>query len=203
MSIITKKPTLALLSIYRKCACIGFLLCILFSKAQIYQTNGSSLYISEGASIIECKKNNETVEKNNNSGKIFISENTVVYNDSKALSAKIVFIGSVKKNTVAKNHLPHVPKQKKTKPEKNSEPVSKPEFNFTSAKSDSNFKTGYANGSIAFSNTTVQIKAILTKNANFNSNITVSKTSVNSFIRNENIYDKNISYFFVRPPPLV
>lgn len=187
----------------RKKFCIVFFLCVInFFQSQIFQANSSTLYISEGASIIDVyKENTDKIEVN--IGKIFVSKNTLVCTDKNTISAQVVLIESHKKTSSTKKHLVFIPKLKKLDSGKIAEPIKKSDFNFVSGKSNSIFQTDSANGYIAVSNTNSQIKAILEKNSALNFNKTVCKTPVNPFINNENNSKRSVNYFSIRPPPTV
>ena len=187
----------------RKKFCIVFFLCVInFFQSQIFQANSSTLYISEGASIIDVyKENTDKIEVN--LGKIFVSKNTLVCTDKNTISAQVVLIESHKKASSTKKHLVFIPKLKKLDSGKIAEPIKKSDFNFVSGKSYSFFQTDSANGYIAVSNTNSQIKAILEKNSALNFNKTVCKTPVNPFINNENNSKRSVNYFSIRPPPVV
>lgn len=187
----------------RKKFCIVFFLCVInFFQSQIFQANSSTLYISEGASIIDVyKENTDKIEVN--IGKIFVSKNTLVCTDKNIISAQVVLIESHKKTSSTKKHLVFIPKLKKLDSGKIAESIKKSDFNFVSGKSNSIFQTDSANGYIAVSNTNSQIKAILEKNSALNFNKTVCKTPVNPFINNENNSKRSVNYFSIRPPPTV
>lgn len=187
----------------RKKFCIVFFLCVInFFQSQIFQANSSTLYISEGASIIDVyKENTDKIEVN--IGKIFVSKNTLVCTDKNTISAQVVLIESHKKASSTKKHLVFIPKLKKLDSGKIAESIKKSDFNFVSGKSNSIFQTDSANGYIAVSNTNSQIKAILEKNSALNFNKTVCKTPVNPFINNENNSKRSVNYFSIRPPPTV
>ena len=187
----------------RKKFCIVFFLCVInFFQSQIFQANSSTLYISEGASIIDVyKENTDKIEVN--LGKIFVSKNTLVCTDKNIISAQVVLIESHKKTSSTKKHLVFIPKLKKLDSGKIAESIKKSDFNFVSGKSNSIFQTDSANGYIAVSNTNSQIKAILEKNSALNFNKTVCKTPVNPFINNENNSKRSVNYFSIRPPPTV
>ena len=187
----------------RKKFCIVFFLCVInFFQSQIFQANSSTLYISEGASIIDVyKENTDKIEVN--IGKIFVSKNTLVCTEKNIISAQVVLIESHKKTSSTKKHLVFIPKLKKLDSGKIAEPIKKSDFNFVSGKSNSIFQTDSANGYIAVSNTNSQIKAILEKNSALNFNKTVCKTPVNPFINNENNSKRSVNYFSIRPPPTV
>ena len=187
----------------RKKFCIVFFLCVInFFQSQIFQANSSTLYISEGASIIDVyKENTDKIEVN--LGKIFVSKNTLVCTDKNIISAQVVLIESHKKASSTKKHLVFIPKLKKLDSGKIAESIKKSDFNFVSGKSNSIFQTDSANGYIAVSNTNSQIKAILEKNSALNFNKTVCKTPVNPFINNENNSKRSVNYFSIRPPPTV
>ena len=187
----------------RKKFCIVFFLCVInFFQSQIFQANSSTLYISEGASIIDVyKENTDKIEVN--IGKIFVSKNTLVCTDKNIISAQVVLIESHKKASSTKKHLVFIPKLKKLDSGKIAESIKKSDFNFVSGKSNSIFQTDSANGYIAVSNTNSQIKAILEKNSALNFNKTVCKTPVNPFINNENNSKRSVNYFSIRPPPTV
>ena len=187
----------------RKKFCIVFFLCVInFFQSQIFQANSSTLYISEGASIIDVyKENTDKIEVN--IGKIFVSKNTLVCTDKNIISAQVVVIESHKKASSTKKHLVFIPKLKKLDSGKIAESIKKSDFNFVSGKSNSIFQTDSANGYIAVSNTNSQIKAILEKNSALNFNKTVCKTPVNPFINNENNSKRSVNYFSIRPPPTV
>ena len=187
----------------RKKFCIVFFLCVInFFQSQIFQANSSTLYISEGASIIDVyKENTDKIEVN--IGKIFVSKNTLVCTDKNIISAQVVLIESHKKTSSTKKHLVFIPKLKKLDSGKIAESIKKSDFNFVSGKSNSIFQTDSANGYIAVSNTNSQIKAILEKNSALNFNKTVCKTPVNPFINNENNSKRSVNYFSIRPPPVV
>lgn len=194
----------AILSDFRKYSCIVFFLCIsIFIPSQIYQTNSSAIYISEGASITEVYKEKDTDKIEVKLGKIFVSKNTLVCTDKNTISAQVVLIESHKKASSTKKHLAAIPKPKNINSEKIAEPIKKSDFNFVSGKSNSIFQTDSANGYIAVSNTNSQIKAILAKNANFGSKEIVYKTPVDSFIKKENYSNSVVYYFSIRPPPVV
>ena len=187
----------------RKKFCIVFFLCVInFFQSQIFQANSSTLYISEGASIIDVyKENTDKIEVN--IGKIFVSKNTLVCTEKNIISAQVVLIESHKKASSTKKHLVFIPKLKKLDSGKIAESIKKSDFNFVSGKSNSIFQTDSANGYIAVSNTNSQIKAILEKNSALNFNKTVCKTPVNPFINNENNSKRSVNYFSIRPPPVV
>ena len=187
----------------RKKFCIVFFLCVInFFQSQIFQANSSTLYISEGASIIDVyKENTDKIEVN--LGKIFVSKNTLVCTEKNIISAQVVLIESHKKTSSTKKHLVFIPKLKKLDSGKIAESIKKSDFNFVSGKSNSIFQTDSANGYIAVSNTNSQIKAILEKNSALNFNKTVCKTPVNPFINNENNSKRSVNYFSIRPPPVV
>ena len=187
----------------RKKFCIVFFLCVInFFQSQIFQANSSTLYISEGASIIDVyKENTDKIEVN--IGKIFVSKNTLVCTEKNIISAQVVLIESHKKASSTKKHLAFIPKLKKLDSGKIAESIKKSDFNFVSGKSNSIFQTDSANGYIAVSNTNSQIKAILEKNSALNFNKTVCKTPVNPFINNENNSKRSVNYFSIRPPPVV
>ena len=187
----------------RKKFCIVFFLCVInFFQSQIFQANSSTLYISEGASIIDVyKENTDKIEVN--LGKIFVSKNTLVCTEKNIISAQVVLIESHKKTSSTKKHLVFIPKLKKLDSGKIAESIKKSDFNFVSGKSNSIFQTDSANGYIAVSNTNSQIKAILEKNSALNFNKTVCKTPVNPFINNENNSKRSVNYFSIRPPPTV
>ena len=187
----------------RKKFCIVFFLCVInFFQSQIFQANSSTLYISEGASIIDVyKENTDKIEVN--IGKIFVSKNTLVCTEKNIISAQVVLIESHKKTSSTKKHLVFIPKLKKLDSGKIAESIKKSDFNFVSGKSNSIFQTDSANGYIAVSNTNSQIKAILEKNSALNFNKTVCKTPVNPFINNENNSKRSVNYFSIRPPPVV
>ncbi len=187
----------------RKKFCIVFFLCVInFFQSQIFQANSSTLYISEGASIIDVyKENTDKIEVN--IGKIFVSKNTLVCTEKNIISAQVVLIESHKKTSSTKKHLVFIPKLKKLDSGKIAESIKKSDFNFVSGKSNSIFQTDSANGYIAVSNTNSQIKAILEKNSALNFNKTVCKTPVNPFINNENNSKRSVNYFSIRPPPTV
>ena len=187
----------------RKKFCIVFFLCVInFFQSQIFQANSSTLYISEGASIIDVyKENTDKIEVN--IGKIFVSKNTLVCTEKNIISAQVVLIESHKKASSTKKHLAFIPKPKKLDSGKIAESIKKSDFNFVSGKSNSIFQTDSANGYIAVSNTNSQIKAILEKNANFGSKEIVYKTPVDSFIKKENYSNSVVYYFSIRPPPVV
>ena len=186
-----------------KNSCIVFFLCVInFFQSQIFQANSSTLYISEGASIIDVyKENTDKIEVN--IGKIFVSKNTLVCTEKNIISAQVVLIESHKKTSSTKKHLVFIPKLKKLDSGKIAESIKKSDFNFVSGKSNSIFQTDSANGYIAVSNTNSQIKAILEKNSALNFNKTVCKTPVNPFINNENNRKRSVNYFSIRPPPVV
>ena len=187
----------------RKKFCIVFFLCVInFFQSQIFQANSSTLYISEGASIIDVyKENTDKIEVN--IGKIFVSKNTLVCTEKNIISAQVVLIESHKKTSSTKKHLVFIPKLKKLDSGKIAESIKKSDFNFVSGKSNSIFQTDSANGYIAVSNTNSQIKPILEKNSALNFNKTVCKTPVNPFINNENNSKRSVNYFSIRPPPTV
>lgn len=187
----------------RKKFCIVFFLCVInFFQSQIFQANSSTLYISEGASIIDVyKENTDKIEVK--LGKIFVSKNTLVCTEKNIISAQVVLIESHKKASSTKKHLVFIPKLKKLDSGKIAESIKKSDFNFVSGKSNSIFQTDSANGYIAVSNTNSQIKAILEKNSALNFNKTVCKTPVNPFINNENNSKRSVNYFSIRPPPTV
>ena len=187
----------------RKKFCIVFFLCVInFFQSQIFQANSSTLYISEGASIIDVyKENTDKIEVN--IGKIFVSKNTLVCTEKNIISAQVVLIESHKTASSTKKHLVFIPKLQKLDSGKIAESIKKSDFNFVSGKSNSIFQTDSANGYIAVSNTNSQIKAILEKNSALNFNKTVCKTPVNPFINNENNSKRSVNYFSIRPPPVV
>ena len=187
----------------RKKFCIVFFLCVInFFQSQIFQANSSTLYISEGASIIDVyKENTDKIEVN--IGKIFVSKNTLVCTEKNIISAQVVLIESHKKTSSTKKHLVFIPKLKKLDSGKIAESIKKSDFNFVSGKSNSIFQTDSANGYIAVSNTNSQIKAILEKNSALNFNKTVCKTPVNPFINNENNSKRSVDYLSIGPPPVV
>lgn len=203
MMIIYLKIILEFFPFIRKKFCIVFFLCVInFFQSQIFQANSSTLYISEGASIIDVyKENTDKIEVN--IGKIFVSKNTLVCTEKNIISAQVVLIESHKKTSSTKKHLVFIPKLKKLDSGKIAEPIKKSDFNFVSGKSNSIFQTDSANGYIAVSNTNSQIKAILEKNSALNFNKTVCKTPVNPFINNENNSKRSVNYFSIRPPPTV
>ena len=203
MMIIYLKMILEFFPFIRKKFCIVFFLCVInFFQSQIFQANSSTLYISEGASIIDVyKENTDKIEVN--IGKIFVSKNTLVCTDKNIISAQVVLIESHKKTSSTKKHLVFIPKLKKLDSGKIAESIKKSDFNFVSGKSNSIFQTDSANGYIAVSNTNSQIKAILEKNSALNFNKTVCKTPVNPFINNENNSKRSVNYFSIRPPPTV
>ena len=187
----------------RKKFCIVFFLCVInFFQSQIFQANSSTLYISEGASIIDVyKENTDKIEVN--IGKIFVSKKTLVCTEKNIISAQVVLIESHKKTSSTKKHLVFIPKLKKLDSGKIAESIKKSDFNFVSGKSNSIFQTDSANGYIAVSNTNSQIKAILEKNSALNFNKTVCKTPVNPFINNENNSKRSVDYLSIGPPPVV
>ena len=199
--IIYLKMILEFFPFIRKKFCIVFFLCVInFFQSQIFQANSSTLYISEGASIIDVyKENTDKIEVN--IGKIFVSKNTLVCTEKNIISAQVVLIESHKKASSTKKHLVFIPKLKKLDSGKIAESIKKSDFNFVSGKSNSIFQTDSANGYIAVSNTNSQIKAILEKNSALNFNKTVCKTPVNPFINNENNSKRSVNYFSIRPPP--
>ena len=201
--IIYLKMILEFFPFIRKKFCIVFFLCVInFFQSQIFQANSSTLYISEGASIIDVyKENTDKIEVN--LGKIFVSKNTLVCTEKNIISAQVVLIESHKKTSSTKKHLVFIPKLKKLDSGKIAESIKKSDFNFVSGKSNSIFQTDSANGYIAVSNTNSQIKAILEKNSALNFNKTVCKTPVNPFINNENNSKRSVNYFSIRPPPTV
>ena len=203
MMIIYLKIVLEFFPFIRKKFCIVFFLCVInFFQSQIFQANSSTLYISEGASIIDVyKENTDKIEVN--LGKIFVSKNTLVCTEKNIISAQVVLIESHKKTSSTKKHLVFIPKLKKLDSGKIAESIKKSDFNFVSGKSNSIFQTDSANGYIAVSNTNSQIKAILEKNSALNFNKTVCKTPVNPFINNENNSKRSVNYFSIRPPPVV
>ena len=203
MMIIYLKIILEFFPFIRKKFCIVFFLCVInFFQSQIFQANSSTLYISEGASIIDVyKENTDKIEVN--IGKIFVSKNTLVCTEKNIISAQVVLIESHKKTSSTKKHLVFIPKLKKLDSGKIAESIKKSDFNFVSGKSNSIFQTDSANGYIAVSNTNSQIKAILEKNSALNFNKTVCKTPVNPFINNENNSKRSVNYFSIRPPPTV
>lgn len=203
MMIIYLKMILEFFPFIRKKFCIVFFLCVInFFQSQIFQANSSTLYISEGASIIDVyKENTDKIEVN--IGKIFVSKNTLVCTEKNIISAQVVLIESHKKTSSTKKHLVFIPKLKKLDSGKIAESIKKSDFNFVSGKSNSIFQTDSANGYIAVSNTNSQIKAILEKNSALNFNKTVCKTPVNPFINNENNSKRSVNYFSIRPPPVV
>ena len=203
MMIIYLKIVLEFFPFIRKKFCIVFFLCVInFFQSQIFQANSSTLYISEGASIIDVyKENTDKIEVN--LGKIFVSKNTLVCTEKNIISAQVVLIESHKKTSSTKKHLVFIPKLKKLDSGKIAESIKKSDFNFVSGKSNSIFQTDSANGYIAVSNTNSQIKAILEKNSALNFNKTVCKTPVNPFINNENNSKRSVNYFSIRPPPTV
>ena len=203
MVIIYLKIILEFFPFIRKKFCIVFFLYVInFFQSQIFQANSSTLYISEGASIIDVyKENTDKIEVN--IGKIFVSKNTLVCTEKNIISAQVVLIESHKKTSSTKKHLVFIPKLKKLDSGKIAESIKKSDFNFVSGKSNSIFQTDSANGYIAVSNTNSQIKAILEKNSALNFNKTVCKTPVNPFINNENNSKRSVNYFSIRPPPTV
>ena len=113
----------------RKKFCIVFFLCVInFFQSQIFQANSSTLYISEGASIIDVyKENTDKIEVN--LGKIFVSKNTLVCTDKNTISAQVVLIESHKKASSTKKHLVFIPKLKKLDSGKIAESIKKSYFN--------------------------------------------------------------------------
>ena len=203
MMIIYLKIILEFFPFIRKKFCIVFFLCVInFFQSQIFQANSSTLYISEGASIIDVyKENTDKIEVN--IGKIFVSKNTLVCTEKNIISAQVVLIESHKKTSSTKKHLVFIPKLKKLDSGKIAESIKKSDFNFVSEKSNSNLQIASAKAKVAISNTNTHLKAILATHCNINFNKTICKTTADQFIKNESGCTNCINNFSIRPPPVV
>ena len=187
----------------RKKFCIVFFLCVInFFQSQIFQANSSTLYISEGASIIDVyKENTDKIEVN--IGKIFVSKNTLVCTDKNTISAQVVLIESHKKASSTKKHLVFIPKLKKLDSGKIAEPIKKSDFNFIGGKSDEAIKSSFESIYAALQSSQHNSKS--TPNAFFEESIKILLKNSNKgiFYKNIRLIHSVKSTFKTRPPPSV
>lgn len=97
------------------CCAFLFLLISIFFQAQIFQSSNSSLYVSEGTTIIEIHDGLNIENVKPTKADFYISKNAVVSDDKKNLFAKVVVIDDSKISTTPIKHLAVFHKKQKEK----------------------------------------------------------------------------------------
>ena len=183
------------------CCAFLFSLISIFFQAQVFQSNNSQLYVSEGATVVEIHDESFIENIKPTKGDFYISKNAVVSDDQKNLFAKVVDIEDSKIRTTPLKHL--AVSHKKQKEKEQIEPTIKSSYSFECSKSSWFYNIGNHVGKSISTTFNTQLIGAFLSNVKINYQKIVFEQSNKSFYLNEVLLKIDGEKFCIRPPPII
>lgn len=183
------------------CCAFLFSLISIFFQAQVFQSNNSQLYVSEGATVVEIHDESFIENIKPTKGDFYISKNAVVSDDQKNLFAKVVDIEDSKIRTTPLKHL--AVSHKKQKEKEQIEPTIKSSYSFECSKSSWFYNIGNHVGKSISTTFNTQLIGAFLSNVKIDYRKIILGKSIKSFYKNKGLSKISETYFSIRPPPIV
>ena len=202
MKIIFSKKALSILFRNKRYCCAFLFICISISfQAQIFQSNNSQLYVSEGATVVEIHDESFIENIKPTKGEFYISKNAVVSDNQKILFAKVVALKGSKISTAPLKHLAVSHKQQKEKEE--IRPTIPSSYSFECSKSSLFYNNSNYRGKSICTTSNTQLVGAFSSQTKIDYRKYAFEQSVKSFYENEDLHKIYGSIFSIRPPPMV
>ena len=200
MKIIFSKKALSILFRNKRYCCAFLFICISISfQAQIFQSNNSQLYVSEGATVVEIHDESFIENIKPTKGEFYISKNAVVSDNQKNLFAKVVSIENSRSNLSSKKHI--AASHKKLKEE--IRPTIKSSYSFKCLEPSLFYKNGNQVGKSICTTTNIQLIGTFLSDVKTNYQKIAFEQSVKSSYKNKGLSKICGIHFSIRPPPLI
>ena len=202
MKIIFSKKALSIFFRNKRYCCAFFFSLISISfQAQIFQSNNSQLYVSEGSTVVEIHDESIIENIKPTKGDFYISKNAVVSDSQNILFAKVVAIENSHVSPSQTKHL--AASQKRQKEKEKTTPTKKFHYSFECPTSPLLFNNGNHVGKSICTTSNTQLVGAFSSQTKIDYRKYVLEQSVKSFYENEDLHKINGSIFSIRPPPMV
>ena len=183
------------------CCAFLFSLISIFFQAQVFQSNNSQLYVSEGATVVEIHDESFIENIKPTKGEFYISKNAVVSDNQKNLFAKVVVIDDSKISTTPIKHLAVCHKKQKQKTE--IRPIIKSSYRFECSRSSLFYDIGNQIGKFISTISNTQLVGVFSSQTKIDYRKIMLWESIKSCYKNKGLSKISETYFSMRPPPIV
>ena len=202
MKIIFSKKALSILFRNKRYCCAFLFICISISfQAQIFQSNNSQLYVSEGSTVVEIHDESIIENIKPTKGDFYISKNAVVSDSQNILFAKVVAIENSHVSPSQTKHL--AASQKRQKEKEKTTPTKKFHYSFECPTSPLLFNNGNHVGKSICTTSNTQLVGAFSSQTKIDYRKYVFEQSAKSFYKNIGLSKICGIHFSIRPPPLI